>query len=591
MKRFLITTALEETWRSDEPVLFLGKWCMLHERKERWSTMDAEVLPYHWDDRKKLYGDYLYLKEFHERLLEDLTRELNGIHGVDHSLRYWRILVGPWLGYFVQMLYDRWFSVQEAVNRFDLSGTIILSGQEGAMVPHDMDDFVRLYVSDSWNHHIFASILQEFSTVPFSLKEQSQSERFENIGGTRGKWKARLSRWYAAVGDTLTSDEDAFMLATYLPMLKEVSLCLQLRQFPVKWRSEPASRVQPDKAMRGWVVAGENRSAFEAAARMLIPRQIPVAYLEGYGKLVEQVDAMPWPKRPKFIWTSNAFSNDEVFKAWAADKVEQGSPLLIGQHGGHYGSGLWSFSEDHQVAISDAFLSWGWLDPGQPKIRSIGQLKANAPTKTRHGEQPNALLVTTVVPRYSYWMFSSPVASQWEDSFGDHFAFVEQLPSTIRDALIVRLYPLDLGWNQAARWRERFPGIRLDEGAAEMGALIRRSRLYIATYNATTFLETFTMDVPTVMFWNPGHWELRDAAIPYFDALKGVGVFHETPESAARHVSEIWDDVDGWWRNPEVQGVLERFRQQYCNVPKDGVVKRILDEAARHTNKRMVAES
>ncbi|HQT25710.1 MAG TPA: hypothetical protein PLK99_03830, partial [Burkholderiales bacterium] len=87
MKRFLITTALEETWKDDGPVLFLGEWCMLHERRDRWSAMNAEVLPYHWDDRKKLHDDYLYLKEFHERLLKDLACQLNRIHGLDHSLR------------------------------------------------------------------------------------------------------------------------------------------------------------------------------------------------------------------------------------------------------------------------------------------------------------------------------------------------------------------------------------------------------------------------------------------------------------------------------------------------------------------------
>ena len=106
VKRFLITTALEETWRDEEPVLFLGEWCRRYSRKDRWSKMDAKVLPYHWDDRAKLYADYLYLREFYERLLVDLSAQLNQIHIVDHSLRYWRILIGPWLGYFIPMLFN-----------------------------------------------------------------------------------------------------------------------------------------------------------------------------------------------------------------------------------------------------------------------------------------------------------------------------------------------------------------------------------------------------------------------------------------------------------------------------------------------------
>ena len=63
VSRFLITTPLEETWpdNPNAPVLFLGEWCRLYARKERWPKMYAVVLLYHWDDRQKLYNDYQYL--------------------------------------------------------------------------------------------------------------------------------------------------------------------------------------------------------------------------------------------------------------------------------------------------------------------------------------------------------------------------------------------------------------------------------------------------------------------------------------------------------------------------------------------------
>ena len=73
------------------------------------------------------------------------------------------------------------------------------------------------------------------------------------------------------------------------------------------------------------------------------------------------VEKNNWPKSPKLIWSSNADRHDS-FKIYAASKIEQGSKLVIGQHGGHYGIGKWSFSEDHQIAIADRYYSWGWLD-------------------------------------------------------------------------------------------------------------------------------------------------------------------------------------------------------------------------------------
>ena len=135
--------------------------------------------------------------------------------------------------------------------------------------------------------------------------------------------------------------------------------------------------------------------------------------------------------------------------------------------------------------------------------------------------------------------------------------------------MTVRLYSQDYGWNQVARWRNRFPDVRLDEGQSDITKLIRKSRIYISTYNATTYLESFTMNVPTVIYWNPNHWELRDSALPYFADLKRVGIFHDTPESAAAHVAKIWDDVDTWWSGPELTEVLRRFKNQYCSLPDD----------------------
>ncbi|EMN88888.1 hypothetical protein LEP1GSC108_2446 [Leptospira weilii str. UI 13098] len=104
------------------------------------------------------------------------------------------------------------------------------------------------------------------------------------------------------------------------------------------------------------------QSDFEKFIHSIIPKQIPKVYLEGYSELIQMIKRLPWPSSPQLIWTSNAHNSDEVFKTWAAEKIEKGSKLVIGQHGGNYGIAKWSFNEDHDVEISDRYLSWGWDD-------------------------------------------------------------------------------------------------------------------------------------------------------------------------------------------------------------------------------------
>lgn len=594
VSRFLCTTALEETWRDKEPVLFLGEWCRRYSRKDCWSQLDADVLPYHWDDRAKLQADYLYLQELHGRLLQALTVQLNEMHQVDHSLRYWRILIGPWLGYFVQMLFDRWTSIQQAIQGYELNGTIVLYGRDKALVPNDMSDFARLFAGDEWNHHIYAAILQHFTNVPCS--RQAQRVDTGTIGvESSAKWKSRIRKalviGYSWAARALNRDRDAFLLGTYLPLRDELRMYRRLGQMPQLRRAAAAIRVEIEDSRRQWIAGGESLTSFEACARALIPRQMPATYLEGYRRLREQTANLPWPRRPRFIWTSNSHGSDDVFKAWAAEKVERGTPLVIGQHGGHYGVGRWSFTEDHDIAISDAYLSWGWSEARHPNVKPVGQLKARLPLGVQHARQARALLVTCSFPRFSYWMYSAIVARQWLDYFNDQAAFVARLPRLIQDGLTVRLYPQDFGWDQAARWGERFPDLHLDRGQSAIDSLLRQSRLYISTYNATTYLESFTMNIPTVIYWNPQHWELRDSARPYFEDLQRVGIFHETPEAAADHVAKVWDDVNGWWSSPPLLEALERFKQRYCRLPVDrlGAIETALRDvmpAARKTTAR-----
>ena len=72
------------------------------------------------------------------------------------------------------------------------------------------------------------------------------------------------------------------------------------------------------------------------------------------------------------------------------------------------------------------------------------------------------------------------------------------------------------------------------------------------------------MNIPTIMFWDPSYMELRPNAQAYFDRLKHVGILHHTSESAASKIAEIWDDVEGWWYQDEIQKVRCEFCEQFA---------------------------
>jgi putative transferase (TIGR04331 family) len=113
------------------------------------------------------------------------------------------------------------------------------------------------------------------------------------------------------------------------------------------------------------------------------------------------------------------------------------------------------------------------------------------------------------------------------------------------------------------------PEIRIASGHQGIHKLIEKSRLYISTYNATTYLESLIWNVPTIIFWNVKHWEIKEDVQPYFDLLKEVGIFHETPESAASQMVDVWHDVTFWWESQPVQEARSQFCEQFSRKPED----------------------
>ncbi|MEI6268897.1 MAG: hypothetical protein WCP01_08460, partial [Methylococcaceae bacterium] len=53
--------------------------------------------------------------------------------------------------------------------------------------------------------------------------------------------------------------------------------------------------------------------------------------------------------------------------------------------------------------------------------------------------------------------------------------------------------------------------------------------------------------------------------------LVDAGIVHLTPASVAQKVNEVWDDVDGWWGQSNMQDARKQFCDQYARVSENPV--------------------
>lgn len=567
---FLVCTAKKETWKTDRKILFLGEWCKRYDQKDVWTKLDYVVAPYHWDDRKKLHNDYIYLNEVYERYLATLTEQMNRLHGEEYSSRYWRIILGPWLHYFIAVAFDRYASLRITLNSFNVTDCVISNASIFGFIPQNMKCFVQFISGDEYNFALYSYIISHLKMIPYQPLEKPSDGAgcFDLLNGSK-----KIKRNFAIkhfFKNCLTkfaffTKPEVVFSASYLPFGYQLLLELRLRQLPssVYEISIPDADYDIDKRRK--ILLQIATTEFETLLDKLIPFQIPISNVENY-KILENLCGKNYPKNPKVIFTANACISNEVFKVWTAKNVEEGAKLVLGQHGGSYGVGLWNWLEEHETKICDRYFSWGWKTPKRKNIVPVTAGGLIRFKKIRACKNGHILWPLCSLPRYSYHMYSIPVASQFLEYIEDQILFAEVLNDEARKLILLRYFMSDYGWDVMARMRERKLRIRDCDTKEPLYCQLKRSRLFIGTYDATTYLEALSANIPTVLFWNPKHWEIRRAAMPFYNQLSDVGILHRSPASAAKKVNEIYNDPSVWWKKSEVQDVRNRFCKQYAYV-------------------------
>jgi putative transferase (TIGR04331 family) len=561
-KKHLVTTALLETWGNQESILYLGEWCKIYKDKKLWENLNHEVAEYHWDDRDKLQADFSYLNTFYDKLFPHLTEYLNKIHNTNFDVKYWKIVVGPWLKIFIQIIFDRWEQVNNTQKRFELLTTVVSSERVEEYVPLDMLQFANYFSNDSWNFVIYSYIIKKYTNIE-NIEFDFGNEKVHSAIVT--KKNNYIRNVVVMLFSLFERNKDILIVDLPISPFNILKIFLKDGIFIRPGVNNIFCNSSFNTEMRFEVINYKYSNLYEKCVLELIPLQMPMIYIEDY-KITRDFSYKIYDGMgKKAIISSYVFSN-ELLKFYAAKKVveEGGTKFIVVQHGGSYGTAKFFVNEDHETEISESYLSWGWKTL-EKNILPIGMLKKNSIKERRINDQKYLLLILGGIPRYSYKLCSEPIASQFISELTEQCIFINSLAENVRKYLLIKPYPVDFGWNIKERLADQIDsGSNFSKSNESFEKLVNKSRLVISTTNTTTFLETLSKNIPTVIFWNPQFWELRESAEYLFDKLKAVGIFHTNPILAAKHIREVWDDIDAWWFNDATQKVVREFSETYC---------------------------
>lgn len=299
---------------------------------------------------------------------------------------------------------------------------------------------------------------------------------------------------------------------------------------------------------------------FERIVLKTLVMNLSPLFLEKFAEAREQV-LRSAPAIPSVIVSSTGWGEREVFQILAGEAAERGSRLVAVQHGGGYGIYRSRVLEKHEILVSDRFLAWGWgrnasqLNAPSPQL---SPLLRTADAKSNNAHKRRILLVTANARQYLYRFQPTPLGDQSNDYFAWQQRFIGSLSQGVQSELCVRLYRHDHGRCVRERLAAEFPRIGWDEEES-ISQSFQQSRLLVIDHLATTFLEALVADIPTVLFWSPHCWEVKEDVEPLFNRLRDVGILVHSPCAASQLINEIQNAPQNWWKQKDIQDVRTEF--------------------------------
>ena len=570
---YIVTTTVEKKFLKNQDYIYAGSWC-LKGGLENNNIPTINTLPYHWDARDALRRDRIYLASIKEQVLLKLTKCLNGVHNTSNTTEYWRLVIGYWVNIYCTVLFDRWQILKSCVENNVSTRMLALKVDEAEISTSDIEEFIKFSTeSCEWNYYLFLKLADEFQ----SIKKEHIDDKLLIRKNTRDDKSTKnilqkliIDKIYSIT--SIFKKNKIFTIKTYMPLKYEILLKLSIGEFldlNVASLFNSKSYVI-DNNLRHLIKLGENLSEdkFLAVTLKLVKEFLPTIYLEGYWQTLRDLEGSKLPKSPKSIYTANLHFGNDKFKLWMAEKKKTGSSIIIGEHGGLR---IAKFNESHEYEkkIADHYLITGEISSENAKFIPVSNFRMQGKVCSSKIDG-NITIVTTTVPQYAYDIRASIIGPQFINYFQEVIRLIDGIHNS---KLVIRTNISDYDWHQVDRLKERFPNITIDDGHKDLIKLLNNSSIVVCTYNGTVFIDTISVNYPTIITWNPAYWEISDEAKIIFVELELVGVFHSSPQSAAQFINSISNDINKWWYSDDVQSALDRFRTAYGSAPRQGFAK------------------
>ena len=570
----LIISDHKNLWSRKNNIL-IGDWCANNNNILK--NKKIKKAKYHWDSKKKIQKDLLYLYHLYEFILIKLTKKLNTYHKKKFTKKCWEIILSKWLWFYIIFYFDRWEQVNNLKNKKKLF-VKLLDFDQNQFIPLDSENFSKNIHTNNWNHFAFSKIIKFIRII----KYQNINIIKENLNiKKKDSFSFNIKIIFARILNIISSNK-FYCLNVFPGIISNLIFAFSFQQFRSRiifYKRYKDNKIDIDSREKNLLINKKKSTKFEKFIFENIVENLPKSYFENFNSINEMIDTLGLPKFPKVIMTASEHHYNDVFKIYSANKIMNKSKYYIFQHGGSYGSADLFPTEKFDIKIADKFFSWGWTN----KEKKIEKFFCNRNFFIKKKIKRKKITKGIIIPYIECSLYPNNIASGRPRTKEDVKSYINVLNLFYRnlnenikkESFFKSLNQFKTDYNIYDTYvknslKKLLKNIKFMQSDSNTYKFLDNFKLCVETLNSTGYLESLQLNLPTVVIFDKNFCDIRKNSKKDFDALKKVNILFENSYEAANFINKNYNNLEEWWNEAQLQKIRKQFCDKYartCNTP------------------------
>ena len=263
-----------------------------------------------------------------------------------------------------------------------------------------------------------------------------------------------------------------------------------------------------------------------------------------------------------------SFIDNEIFKIWLANKVENGSKFVIVSHGGCLTPKLNGFF-NYFAKIADKVIT-SKKSLNQKEIQ-MSLLKNNFFIK-RNNHSKNIYIFDCEPANYACKIQSWPFINDLKQIISNTEKLINLFSKKDHKNIFYR--SIDNGKNFSEIIKKRFPSINISDLNKVMFKDIQNDiKLAICMYPETVIVDLIANEIPTVIFIPNKLYSFDTNSKKMIKYLKNNKIYFDDFENLKLHLNKIKYSPIEWWSSKSNQLAVKNFRTNFFKFDKNYILK------------------